>query len=114
LIAGYTESNHWMTLNNELERIWKVVLKFEVLSPHLPRETKKQATKNTSVPWTIFQPKTSKMQPKIVSTDTILLVRSNKKKDTLLSNGELFNTLRLHSGLMMIVHYTVTKSNLTL
>jgi hypothetical protein len=94
--------------------MWKVVLKFEVLSRHLPRGTKKQTTKNIRVPWKMFQTETSKMQTKIVSTDTIPLVRNNKKKDTLQSDGELLNKIRLHSGVMMIAHYTVTKCNLTL
>ena len=94
--------------------MWKVVLKFEVLFRHLPLGTKKQTMKNISVPCTIFQPETSKMKAKIFSTDTVLLVRNNKKKDTLHRDGELFNTIRLHSGVMMIAHYTVTKSNLTL
>jgi hypothetical protein len=65
------------------------------------------------VTWTRFQPETSKMQAEIVNTDTILLVRNSKAKDTLHSCGELFNTIRLHSGVMMIAHYTVTKCNLT-
>jgi len=55
----------------------------------------------------IFQPETSKIQNKFVSTDTILLVRNNKKKDTLHGGGELFNTILLHSGVMMI--YTTKK-----
>lgn len=100
-------------MNNELERMWKFVLKFELLSRHLLRGTKKQTTKNMSVTWTIFQPETPKMQAKIINTDIILLVRNNKNKDTLHSGGELLNTIRLNSE-VMIVHFTVTKSNLTL
>lgn len=114
MIEGYTESNHWTTVNNELEGMWKVVLKFDVLSRHLPRGTKKQTTKNISVPWTTFQPETSKMQAKIFSTGTILLVRNKKWKDTLHIDGELLRMILLHSGVKMIVNYTVTKSNLTL
>jgi hypothetical protein len=54
------------------------------------------------------------MLAKTLSTDTTLLFRNDDEKDTLDSGAELFNTIRLHSGVMMIVHYTVTKSNLTL
>lgn len=48
-MTGYTESNYWTTVNNELESIWNVVLKFQVLFRHLPRGTKKQTTKNIRI-----------------------------------------------------------------
>jgi hypothetical protein len=37
--SGYTVSDDWMTINNELERVWKKAVMVKVLCWHLPGAT---------------------------------------------------------------------------
>jgi hypothetical protein len=67
--ADYIRSNHYIVVNNELERMWKeaAMAYLKILTRHLPgltEELHENYQSELPVSWPRFEPHTSELEPK--------------------------------------------------